>query len=159
MNTAHLKRVGTMRTTIVGEPITCDKCFNSPTWDVFENGLHWQLVCPICHEFSRNLIKAERNLKVCPIDGARQSSSAAEQIPIQDPRTRQVGGSHYASKTTHPWDLIDAYNLNYHEGAAIKYIARNREKNGVEDLRKAIHEIVREIWNREKSIGEGAKNS
>ncbi len=54
----------------------------------------------------------------------------------------------YYQKAVQPWDLIDAYGLNYHEGAAIKYIARNREKNGIEDLRKAISELEREIENR-----------
>lgn len=51
---------------------------------------------------------------------------------------------HYRKKVQ-PWDLIDAYGLSYHAGAAIKYIARHREKNYIEDLRKAIAEIEREI--------------
>lgn len=55
---------------------------------------------------------------------------------------------HYAKHFIQPWDLIDSYELNYHEGAAIKYIARNREKNGDEDLLKAINELRRELKNR-----------
>lgn len=56
--------------------------------------------------------------------------------------------SHYAKRKVQPWDLIDACQLNYHEGAAIKYIARNRDKNGDEDLIKALYEIQRELQNR-----------
>lgn len=63
---------------------------------------------------------------------------------------------HYAKHKVMPWDLIDAYALNYHEGAAIKYIARNREKNGIEDLKKAITELEREIENREKDANSQA---
>lgn len=55
---------------------------------------------------------------------------------------------HYSGHKVQPWDLIDEYQLNYHEGAAIKYIARNREKNGNVDLCKAITEIAKELENR-----------
>jgi hypothetical protein len=50
----------------------------------------------------------------------------------------QIGGNHYRSGIQH-WDLIDAYNVGYLEGCATKYITRWRNKNGVEDLRKALH--------------------
>lgn len=56
-------------------------------------------------------------------------------------------GLHYQKKVQ-PWDIIDAFELNYHEGAAIKYIARNHEKNGDEDIIKAIRELERELTNR-----------
>ena len=58
--------------------------------------------------------------------------------------------THYSKRKVQPWDLIDACALNYHEGAAIKYIARNRDKNGDEDLIKALYEIQRELHNRGK---------
>lgn len=50
----------------------------------------------------------------------------------------QIGGNHYRSGIQH-WDLIDVYNVGYLEGCATKYITRWRNKNGVEDLRKALH--------------------
>lgn len=57
-----------------------------------------------------------------------------------DPNSRQVGGDHYArgGKLQH-WDLIENYGIGYLEGYATKYILRWRDKNGVEDLRKADH--------------------
>ncbi len=35
------------------------------------------------------------------------------------------------------WDYIVSHDMNYLEGNIIKYITRWREKNGVEDLKKA----------------------
>ncbi|HWF62922.1 MAG TPA: DUF3310 domain-containing protein [Nitrospira sp.] len=53
----------------------------------------------------------------------------------------QVGGDHYRSKPIQPWDFIIANGIGFLEGNAIKYIARWREKGGVEDLKKARHYI------------------
>lgn len=51
----------------------------------------------------------------------------------------QVGGTQYQRKTIQPWDFIVANGLGFLEGNAIKYIARWRDKNGIEDLKKARH--------------------
>ena len=53
----------------------------------------------------------------------------------------QEGGSHYKTKPIQPWDFIAQNGIGYLEGNAIKYLARWRDKNGVEDLRKARHYI------------------
>ena len=53
----------------------------------------------------------------------------------------QVGGSHYKNNKIQPVEYIYANNLGYCEGAVIKYISRWRNKNGIEDLNKAIHFI------------------
>lgn len=67
-------------------------------------------------------------------------------------------GSHYKQGKIEVIDLIDAYNLNFNLGNAVKYIARcNYKDNGsskVNDLRKAIWYIEREI---EKSTQHSAK--
>ncbi len=53
---------------------------------------------------------------------------------------KQVGGKHYSKYgNLQPWDVVIAWNLGYLEGTALKYIARWRDKNGVEDILKAIH--------------------
>lgn len=57
---------------------------------------------------------------------------------------KQIGGSHYKS-TMECWDYIMSNELGYLEGTAIKYLTRWRKKNGVEDLRKAIHFIEKLI--------------
>ena len=56
----------------------------------------------------------------------------------------QVGGSHYKAPIE-CWDFIAANNLGYFEGTAIKYLTRWRKKNGVEDLKKALHFIYKLI--------------
>lgn len=58
----------------------------------------------------------------------------------------QVGGSHY-NKSCDPWDFIDANGLDFYEGNIVKYVARHRKKNGVEDLLKAKHYLERLIEN------------
>lgn len=51
---------------------------------------------------------------------------------------RQEGGEHYVSEYQH-WDWVTDVGLGYLLAASTKYIARHRSKNGVEDLKKALH--------------------
>ena len=52
----------------------------------------------------------------------------------------QHGGDHYKKYgDLQPWDVVVKWNLGYLDGTALKYIARWRDKGGIEDLRKAIH--------------------
>ena len=50
----------------------------------------------------------------------------------------QVGGDHYKTAYQH-WDLVLVTGMGYLEGQATKYAIRWRKKNGIEDLRKALH--------------------
>lgn len=53
---------------------------------------------------------------------------------------KQHGGNHYKKYgDLQPWDVVIAWELGYLEGTALKYIARWKDKNGVEDILKAIH--------------------
>lgn len=51
---------------------------------------------------------------------------------------RQVGGTHYQCGMQH-WDIVSDHGVPYLLGCATKYLMRWRQKNGVEDLRKAEH--------------------
>jgi hypothetical protein len=51
----------------------------------------------------------------------------------------QIGGGHYAKFKIQPTEFIHANNVPFIEGNVIKYVMRHREKNGIEDLKKAIH--------------------
>lgn len=53
----------------------------------------------------------------------------------------QHGGSHYKDMKIQPAEYIHANNLPFIEGSVIKYISRWRNKNGIEDLKKAKHFI------------------
>jgi hypothetical protein len=53
----------------------------------------------------------------------------------------QHGGRHYKQFVIEPWDFVSLNSIGYLAGDAIVYIARYKEKNGIEDLRKAGHYI------------------
>lgn len=53
--------------------------------------------------------------------------------------SQQVGGGHYKSKGIQPMHYSMANNLDSLTHSVVKYVTRFREKNGVADLRKAIH--------------------
>jgi hypothetical protein len=54
---------------------------------------------------------------------------------------KQVGGEHYKDKALQPWEIIEKLDLDFWEGNALKYLLRYKDKNGVEDLKKAVHYI------------------
>lgn len=53
----------------------------------------------------------------------------------------QVGGSHYKGFKIQPVEFIHQNGIGYMAGNVIKYVSRYKEKNGVEDLKKARHYI------------------
>lgn len=53
----------------------------------------------------------------------------------------QVGGSHYKNMTIQPVEFIEKNNLGFCVGNIIKYVCRYKDKNGIEDLKKARHYI------------------
>lgn len=53
---------------------------------------------------------------------------------------RQVGGTHYSQVGDFQhWDLVIHTKMHYLLGCCTKYLFRWRGKNGLEDLKKAIH--------------------
>lgn len=56
----------------------------------------------------------------------------------------QIGGDHYVTKSVQPWDAMKAW-MSHEEfagflrGNVIKYIARYKDKGGLDDLQKARH--------------------
>ena len=61
----------------------------------------------------------------------------------------QVGGGHYKDMKIQPVEFIVANNIPYREANVIKYTARHKSKNGIEDIKKAIHylEMIMEDYN------------
>lgn len=45
---------------------------------------------------------------------------------------------HYQSKIT-PVEYIHANDLDFFRGNVVKYVTRDKRKNGADDIRKAIH--------------------
>ncbi len=58
--------------------------------------------------------------------------------PINNP-------AHYTHGTIEPISVIEDWNLGFHDGNALKYIARWKYKGGVEDLKKARGYLDRRI--------------
>jgi len=54
---------------------------------------------------------------------------------------KQIAGSHYKKFAIQPSKFVNDNKLLFAEGNAIKYICRHSQKNGREDLEKAMHYI------------------
>lgn len=62
----------------------------------------------------------------------------------------QVGGDHYASKDVQPWEAMESWMTKeafagYLLGNCLKYLARYKNKNGVQDLEKCKHYLAKLI--------------
>jgi hypothetical protein len=62
----------------------------------------------------------------------------------------QIGGDHYASKAVQPWQAMGAWMsreafAGFLHGNCIKYLARYKDKNGIEDLKKCQHYLSKLI--------------
>lgn len=53
----------------------------------------------------------------------------------------QVGGNHYKKLVIQPTEYAYKNKLDFFQGNVVKYITRFRDKNGLEDLKKAKHFI------------------
>ena len=62
-----------------------------------------------------------------------------EAQPISSALQTQIGGSHYKGKKIQHVEFVHANGIPYIEANAIKYICRHRQKNGRQDIEKAIH--------------------
>lgn len=51
----------------------------------------------------------------------------------------QIGGDHYKRHKIQPIDFIYENEIGFIEGNIIKYVMRHKHKNGLEDLKKALH--------------------
>tara|TARA_B110000908_G_scaffold90641_1_gene107687 strand:- start:3262 stop:3540 length:279 start_codon:yes stop_codon:yes gene_type:complete len=52
---------------------------------------------------------------------------------------KQVAGTHYKSMAIQPVEFITKNSIGFLEGNIIKYVCRHHAKNGVDDIKKAIH--------------------
>jgi hypothetical protein len=60
----------------------------------------------------------------------------------------QVSGQHYKNYIIQPVEFIVKNDIAFLEANVIKYVCRHRNKNGIEDLNKAIHylELAKELY-------------
>lgn len=57
------------------------------------------------------------------------------------PSDKQIGGKHYGNMAIEPVEFAMKNNLDFCQSSIIKYVCRFRDKNGIEDLKKAKHYI------------------
>lgn len=79
--------------------------------------------------------------------GRRSITYTKENAPAHDPVNAPA---HYTAYSIAAIDVIDSWNLNFRLGSVIKYVSREKFKGGLEDLRKAMWYLNREIELREK---------
>jgi len=60
---------------------------------------------------------------------------------------KQEGGGHYSRLPVQPVAYIYYNSLGFLEGNVVKYVSRHRDKNGLEDINKAIHylELIKQL--------------
>lgn len=71
-------------------------------------------------------------------DTAATDSPAAPLTDISA-LAHQEGGNHYKGLKIQPVEYIHANEIDYLEGNVIKYVTRHKQKNGKQDILKAIH--------------------
>jgi len=81
-----------------------------------------------------------------------QNIPEMQPVVSSNPLQNQVGGKHYTSCNIQPIAYIHANNLGFCEGNVVKYVTRHKQKNGRQDIEKAIHylEILLELEYPEK---------
>lgn len=80
-------------------------------------------------------------------DEMLEEIARTEGVQLTNALNKQVGGNHYASMAIQPVEFIVLNEMGFLEGNIIKYICRHQDKNGAEDIKKAIHycELLLEI--------------
>lgn len=77
------------------------------------------------------------------ITGYAERPVSPEKCPVIEEAkgafNKQVAGSHYNKLAIQPMQYSLANGLNYAQANTIKYVTRYKDKNGIEDLKKAIH--------------------
>lgn len=88
-----------------------------------------------------------------PQDALSQAFEEADHsFEDNSPLLGQVGGCHYAVLAIQPMTYALENNLNYAQANVVKYVTRYKQKNGIEDLRKAIHCLELLIEHEEKQL-------
>lgn len=96
----------------------CTRCKSLPLWE------------PI----------AVKNGTVVPVTKAELEAYCST-LTDDSASSQQVGGNHYTKCAIQPMEYSMANGLDACQHTIIKYVTRFRDKNGIEDLRKARHTI------------------
>lgn len=97
---------------------------------------------PACfgdYPFSSSELRADRSCFDCKSEPDCEAVTHTAGLPTPSALATQVGGGHYKDMKIQPVEFIHANNIPFIEGCVIKYVSRWRNKNGIDDLKKARH--------------------
>ena len=75
------------------------------------------------------------------IEEGKARKAELERVETNIALDTQVGGNHYNSMKIQPIEYTMANKMNPLQHTVIKYVSRYQAKNGIEDLKKAIHSL------------------
>jgi len=64
---------------------------------------------------------------------------------MSEANKEQIGGDHYGHRTIQHWDFAWQNDYDQFQYCITKYVHRHKQKNGLEDLRKARHHLDKYI--------------
>lgn len=91
-----------------------------------------------------------------PPKAEEEAKPVLESKTYKEVMSTQVGGDHYSKYKMQPVEAIRKMNLDFVKGNILKYLVRYKDKNGIEDLKKARHyaEILRQHVMMKLDVGE-----
>lgn len=102
--------------------MTCKNCGNTTKWiPQLRPGDYWK--CPDC--------EADNTY------GPALYDTVAEHVNAQQVANDPIEPNHYISMAISPLEYIKANDMGWNVGNVIKYVSRYKNKNGLEDLKKA----------------------
>lgn len=120
--------------------IKCGQAIGTPAYIADDGTRQQDVLCSKVPELVEQLCAAqdavEYGLTGAPVN---TQQDPADQPDPETPLHTQVGGDHYRSCGVQPLDYIYANQLGPCEANVLKYITRHRQKNGQQDIEKAIH--------------------
>lgn len=142
------------KTPEMGDKVFGDTYGHYFIWDITPSGyvLYPQTFGPYDRSATFDITKS----KLVPFDAFREPYWKLENKLVENfekPLNKQVGGTHYTDLAIQPWEVITRNKMGFFDGNALKYIMRFRDKNGVEDLKKAIHYLEELIRQEESAQG------
>lgn len=75
------------------------------------------------------------------IEEGKARKAELERVEKQIALETQIGGNHYNSMKIQPIEYTMKNEMNPLQHTVIKYVSRYKNKNGIEDLKKAIHSL------------------
>ena len=94
------------------------------------------------------LIRSKDRWLAGMIGGPVEPEDVDQVIESVQPPADPINPPHYRQGTLEVIDAIEGLALGYREGNCLKYLARYKYKNGLEDLRKArwyLERLIREV--------------